>query len=486
MPDAPRLPTGSEFSPGQIRLARLLDIAHAHAGRRTEATEAIRQEFYSEAASAQSDPEARLRMQSSRANNALLGMAGYGLLRLDPFGLTDLGVRLRTLPDDQRNDDLARHILVNLHGRTVLDAVRGLQARREKVTKSSLVRELSSRGLVTQQGMPLPENTTDHLVLLKWLRQAGVLPERGYDIDEAVFARLTGLEASGHRAISGLTRPQRLFLAVLKEMAHVHGTAPLPAKRVKDQCLLRHPGCIQADRLRASVLAPLEAGGWLSLPNPPAGGRGGKSGLVAATAALLALDHAFLAETHAGEIPQEVRDKLETPLDDILRALQSADTGEKGLALEVLAVRLAYELGLSPVRFRERGIDTQGAEVDLIAEGVHLHYSRWLFQCKNTRVVPLSALAKEVGLAVLMQANVIVLVTTGRFADTVRQHAEGLARTTSMQAVLIDGAALERYRASGIDAIIQHLRRGATATGRLKRGQAISAERRDTLFPDAD
>jgi len=424
-------------------------------------------------------------MQTSRANNALLGMAGYGLLRLDPFGLTDLGARLRDTPDG-RQEELARHILLTLNGRIVLDAVRGLQARRETINKGSLARELSSRGMLTQQGMPLPENTTDHLVLLKWLREAGVLPPRGYEIDEAVAARLTGLEAADHKGVAGLSRPQRLFLQVLKGMANVHGTAAVPAKRVKDQCTLRHPGLIKADRLRGSVLAPLESAGWLSLPNPPAGGRGGKSGLVAATPKLLALDAAFLAEVHAGEIPAEVRDKLETPLDEVMRSLSSADTGEKGLALEVLAVRLAHEMGLTPVRFRERGADTQGAEVDLIAEGLHLHYSRWLFQCKNTRVVPLSALAKEIGLAVLMQANVIVLVTTGRFADTVRRHAEGLARTTAMQAVLIDGAALERYRVSGIDPLVQQMRRGAAASMRLKRGQALPAERRDSLFPDGD
>jgi hypothetical protein len=479
-----RLPTGSEFSPAQVGLGRLLEIAHS--GRRGDATEAIRREFFADAAAAQPDPDVRLRTQQSRANNALLGMAGYGLLRLDPFSLTELGERLRVMPDAERRDELARHILMGLNGRVVLDAVRGLQARREKVTKLSLVRELSSRGLLTQQGMPLPENTTDHLVLLKWLREAGVLPAKGYEIDEAVFARLTGLEASGHKGIAGLSRAQRLFLAVLKEMAHVHGTNPIPAKRVKDQCGLRHPGLIKADRLRGTVLAPLEAAGWVTLPNPPAGGRGGKSGLVAASEKLLSLDPAFLAEGHGGEIPAEVRDKLETPLDEVMRSLQSQDTGEKGLALEVLAVRLAYELGLTPVRFRERGVDTQGAEVDLIAEGLHLHYSRWLFQCKNTQVVRLSALAKEVGLAVLMHAHVIVLVTTGRFAETVREHAEGLARTTAMQAVLIDGAALERYRESGIDTLIQQMRRGAASAKRLKRGQELSGPRRDTLFPDAD
>ncbi len=39
-------------------------------------------------------------------------------------------------------------------------------------------------------------------------------------------------------------------------------------------------------------------------------------------------------------------------------------------------------------------------KVDLIAEGAHLLFSRWLFQCKATKsTVQLSDLAKEIGMA---------------------------------------------------------------------------------------
>jgi hypothetical protein len=75
--------------------------------------------------------------------------------------------------------------------------------------------------------------------------------------------------------------------------------------------------------------------------------------------------------------------------------LQSDDTGIKGLALETLAVRILYELGLTPVAFRERGSDNDGAEVDLIAEGADTHFHRWMVQCKNVSKVHVAALPKR-------------------------------------------------------------------------------------------
>src|SRR5262249_3105359 len=151
----------------------------------------------------------------------------------------------------------------------------------------------------------------------------------------------------------------------------------------------------------------------------------------------------------SGGIPPEVRDKLNTPLEEIKRDLGSDDTHVKGLALEVLAVRLADEIGLTPLRVRGGGRETQGAGGDLIAEGIHLHFSPWLVQCKNPRSVALSALAKEIGMAVLLKAHVIVLVTTGRFAETVSEHADGLAETTPLQVVLLNVGVLSQYQEKG-------------------------------------
>jgi HJR/Mrr/RecB family endonuclease len=130
--------------------------------------------------------------------------------------------------------------------------------------------------------------------------------------------------------------------------------------------------------------------------------------------------------------------------------LKSESTSVKGLALETLAVRILYELGLTPVAFRERGAENDGAEVDLIAEGTDTHFHRWMVQCKNATKVHVGALAKEVGMAVLYRAQVVLLVTTGEFTSTVRQNARQLAETSGHQAILIDEDGLATYLNEGV------------------------------------
>jgi hypothetical protein len=110
---------------------------------------------------------------------------------------------------------------------------------------------------------------------------------------------------------------------------------------------------------------------------------------------------------------------------------------------------------LRPVAFRLRSKETNGAEVDLLADGIHLHSSRWLFQCKNVKRVELADLAKEIGMATLLKSHVIVLVTTGAFRKTVPEAARRLAGTTSLQAVLLDKTVLGKYLEQGAASLVR-------------------------------
>lgn len=107
---------------------------------------------------------------------------------------------------------------------------------------------------------------------------------------------------------------------------------------------------------------------------------------------------------------------------------------------------------------------------------MHLHYSRWTFQCKRTESVEPGDLAKEIGLglATLFKAHVVVMVTTGRFGASVEQHAAEAMRTTSLQIVLLDGDALHAYLRKGRAALLAHLHENAGHTLRLKRAQVIA------------
>ena len=135
-------------------------------------------------------------------------------------------------------------------------------------------------------------------------------------------------------------------------------------------------------------------------------------------------------------------------------------------------MKLVRAVGLIPVSFRLRGNATGGAEVDLLAEGLHLHYSRWLVQCKATEsTVSVDVLAREVGMAVLLKAHVIVMITMGEFSGTVRQHADQIERTTPLQVVLVDGTQFRRILETDSFALIDILKKQAFEALEVKRPQ---------------
>lgn len=133
---------------------------------------------------------------------------------------------------------------------------------------------------------------------------------------------------------------------------------------------------------------------------------------------------------------------------DILSGLSSKSTHEKGLALEALAFYLARLLGLEFVQWRLRSNKTGGGEVDVVMEGARLIFSRWQIQCKNSRQATLEDVAKEVGLAQIIKANVILIVTTGRIGPAARQFAEQVMRETNLYVALLGGEHLKELRVS--------------------------------------
>jgi hypothetical protein len=467
--DGARLPSGGEFSPNQIDLGRALEIVSQYDGDRFGAEEALRVEYFASAAVDRKDPKERLEQQRKRAGNVLIGMATYGLQ--DSGRLTKLGHELLQSNEGERNRRFATHILKNRNGMTVLSALKNLQMRGDEPTKGSIAEELERLGL------QVPRATTHHLVLLNWLRQAGVVRDKhGYDIDEALAAGFAGVSLMALDEWGALTNPQRAVLRVLRNLAVAHGDRAQPAQYVIELVELQYGRIFGArDQLRRQVFGPLENVGWVTM-SQPSPGRGGKSGRIAATRKLLDLDIEGLPAAVASEIPADLRTKLNTPLEQIHTDLSSQDTYRKGIALELLAIRIATDLNITPRRFRLRGIKTAGAEVDLVAEAVHLHFSRWMFQCKNTASVDVTDLAKEVGMAVLLKAHVIVLITTGTIGSVVRRYARTLAQETSLQAVLVDGRIVRSYLQKGAPALFDYFHNSAAETLQIKRSQSEEAE----------
>lgn len=136
------LPFGSEFSPSQIELPELLDLAMTHAGDVKALQAAIQARFFSMHGAGNAKNQAKLAM------NCRLGMKAYGLIDEDA-NLTDFGRRLHSLRNDESKlyEALARHILLNLKGMALVQCIRDMTAAGEVVNLTTLRSGLAERGI---------------------------------------------------------------------------------------------------------------------------------------------------------------------------------------------------------------------------------------------------------------------------------------------------------------------------------------------------
>jgi len=462
-----RLPWTGEFSPGQLgqhALRETLLVVASAVGSREQIVEKIRARWFATGAESRSDLQERLKQQRTRAGNVLNGMQNYGLVTAS-YHLTDLGRRLAAEPDEsQQSAEFAAFLIKHRRGLELLDVVTDLRLRGVAIKNATIRQELRRRGFT------VTVNSGDAGKLRQWLSTAGVVT-REWEIDEARIAEITHTPLRVIGEWQSLTRVQRAFLATIRRLSDTRGKRPIPSSELLDFVREEHGSIFDEGQIR-KVYAALERGGWID-HTVKTGGRGGKGGNIAATDKLIGVDFELLLGHNPGNLPADLRAAMTTPLDLIYADLDSADTYVKGIALELLAVNLASDLGLTPLRLRVRGVRTGGAEVDLVSEATHLQFSRWLFQCKNTKTVDVGVLAKEVGMATLLQAQVIVIATTGSFSKTVSAYAQRVSETTPFQVVLVGATVLADYRSGGAMTLRNAFRQEARATMQLKRPQVL-------------
>lgn len=82
-----------------------------------------------------------------------------------------------------------------------------------------------------------------------------------------------------------------------------------------------------------------------------------------------------------------------------------------------------------------------------------------------------SEIAKEVRMVVVLNAQAILMVTTGRFRRTVQTYANGLVTSSNLLAIFVDGELLEEYRLLGVSAVINSLQKAASHVLALKASQ---------------
>jgi len=408
------IPFAGDFSPKEIDLETVLTLARENAGDRAGLNLAVRERYYERPSTS---PEQRRKL----AYNVTLGMEKYGLIEKDAH-LTALGDEVFALAGspEKMYERFARHILLEMPGSQMLEAVRDMHAAGERVTLNSLRRELDDRGIYTTSA-----NKSMSLMRL-WLDAAGVTGPK-WKIDEGVFHRVLGISKPELAALADLSPEERAVLRTLAELGTVVDSSRLRRATERAHAIrLNEKGF-------AKTLKPLAEKGLLLFK--PAGG---KSAPVAPTPRLLKDVTVPLIEQYGQGLPPKLRALLRQPLSDIVAALD-ASTHEKGLALEALAFKMMRSLNLDYLETRFRPRTGGRFEVDLLFESRQLGYSRWQIQCKNTARVSLEDIAKEVGLVYRLLSDTIVVITRGSIGEEARSYANDVMRKTSLSIVLIDG-----------------------------------------------
>ena len=431
----PSLPFGSEFSPSQIRLPRVLELVEQREGNNTGLEDAIQAEYFSAHGQASRDPGKAARNRDTLAMNCRLGLKAYGIIdaagRLTEFGRSLIGARA---DEAVLYATFAKHILLNLHGMALVQCIRDMLAGGETVSLNSL------RPALAERGVDYPSGGRHPSTMRLWLEKAGVFVGGRWQIDDARLRDVLGTDGDMYRELSRFTAEQRAFLRTL-----VNTGIPEPqlANEIVKLASATYGIRFPEKSLPKLVLTALEDAGYITASKTTEG-RGAKPFLVAPTGKANAALLEPLLEQLRGQIDAKLIDLLRKPLSDILQEIESDDRYLSGLALEALAFKLMRLLDMEYMATRLRASATGGAEVDLIFQSARLVFSRWQVQCKNTVRVSLDDVAKEVGLTAFIKSNVIVIVTTGSIGVEARRYANKIMQDTNLAIVMLDGSDLSR------------------------------------------
>ena len=456
------LPFGSEFSPAQVELPVLLELAHEHGADWKAFENAVRDRYFSGHQTSDYNKD-------KLANNTKLSLRAYGLIGSDDATLTERGSALYAVRHDEPllNETFARHILKHCHGMTFVQCILDMNVAAEDITLNTLRPWLEERGIAVPRG-------AKHMSTMRlWLEKAGVFASR-YRVDQTRLEEILNLSVEEFEQIATFTPPQRAYL---KALANMDGGGPHASNSIETLATVVYGVAFNEKNLPKQVLYPLQEAGYIDLERGTAQtGRGAKPFLVTATEKLAVDLITPLIEQIEKQTHADLRPLLRKPLNEIRDEMRSKDRHVRGLALEALAFKLMRLVDMTYVATRLRGSATGGAEVDLIFEGARLVFSRWQVQCKNTSRVSLDDVAKEVGLTHLLKSNAIIMVSTGKIGTEARRYANKIMTDSNLCIVMIDGNDLDRIETRPA-AIVNVFNRESRHAMDLKRLELNGGER---------
>jgi hypothetical protein len=407
------LPFGSEFSPSQIELPVVLELAKKHEGDSRALEAAILERYFSGHAAGGGKKEG-IYNRGKLANNCKLGLIAYRVI--DRQGkLTSFGNELFELRSDEEKlyRALARHILLNLNGMAMVQCIEDMTVAGEEVNLTTLRHALAARSIHYPPGGKHPS------MVRLWLEKAGVFVGSRWQIDDIRLQEVLGTNTSEFEILAHFTAEQRAFLRAL---ANTGITSPQPANEIARLASATYGVQFPEKSLPKLVLHALVDAGYIKAEKTTSG-RGAKPFLVSPTPKLDAHIVGPLIDQLREQTDPKLLDLLRKPLEAILLEMESPDRQISGLALEALAFKLMRLLDMTYVATRLRAQSTGGAEVDLIFQSARLVFSRWQVQCKNTGRVSLDDVAKEVGLSRVLKSSAILVVTTGEIGRDALRYA---------------------------------------------------------------
>jgi site-specific DNA-methyltransferase (cytosine-N4-specific) len=434
------IPFGAQFSPNQVDLLNLLEIIHRYSGDRDKITRTIKEKFFANHANTAGNPEnQRLKL----AGNTVLALQAYKLLKLDTSEPTGLASELLKLSNDTYSffAKFAEHILTNLKGIVFVETLEAMQSSGTDITLTTFRRQLEQRGVHVPRG-------SVHLSSMRlWLAQAGIFDpnvSRGpriYYVNRERLEEILGIGMDAIDELSNLSKNQRAFLRALTRIPE---NGPLIANDIADLATTLYGVNYNHKALPQTVLFPLRDLGYIEVKKTTVG-RGAKPYEVFRRKKFFDEINEPIINAAAEKAKVIPKGFFETPLSQILSELESDDTYIKGKALELLSIYFARILDLEFKGWRLRSSDTGGAEVDVIVEGSRLIFSRWQIQAKNTSIVRLDTVAKEVGLSMtFIYSNVVMLISTGNFTSDAHKYAKHVMKTSNLNVILVNGSDLEK------------------------------------------
>lgn len=419
------LPFGTQFSPNQIELSRLLQLLVEHEGDETSPLiDAIVATFFN------NNAESQRRMMAGNCKNSLVS---YGILESGGgVHITDFGRQLYDITDeDEQCDALVKHMLINLNGMVLIDTLRSMNRNGERINKETVAARLNSMGFELSQ-------TSNNIPVMKlWLNKAGVLKK--WRIDENRLHELTELTETEFRLLKTLSCEQYYFLRALCN------TGTLGFQRAADVRRLAtstYGISFGQSNFSQSVIQPLLQKELIEVQRTTAG-HGARTPLVKVSELSRREIILPLLQQLEGLTDDEVIECLQKPLAELRVDINSTDTYFRGLALEAFAIKIMKIIGLDFVQTRLRGAETAGAEVDVLFDSSRLLYTRWQVQCKNTTRVSLDQIAKEVGLSHVLKTNAIVIMTTGIISEAAKTYATQIMKTMNICIIMVEGVDID-------------------------------------------